>query len=105
LRRTRWARHEQFCAFRFGASATTGDLPWSDSGSAATFRVPPKFYQTTWFMSLCVAAVLLAMFYLYRFRVETIKCNLNARLQARLDELERVARDLYDTLLQSTQVC
>jgi len=90
-------------AYRFHVSATTGNVPWSDAESAITFRVPPAFYQTIWFRSLCVAAVLLAMFILYRYRVDTVKRNLRARLQVRLDERERIARDLHDTLFQNIQ--
>jgi signal transduction histidine kinase/ligand-binding sensor domain-containing protein len=89
--------------YRFRVSATTGNLPWSGAESVIAFRVPPRFYQTTWFIALCVATVLLAMLLLYRIRVDTIKRNLRARLQVRLDERERIARDLHDTLFQSIQ--
>src|SRR5262249_44516757 len=82
--------------YRFHASATLGNLPWTDAESAITFRVPPKYYQTTWFTALCVGAALLALFMLYRFRVDIIKRNLHARLTVRLDERERIARDLHD---------
>jgi len=89
--------------YRFRASATMGNLPWTDAESAITFRVPPKFYQTTWFTLLCMGSALLAMFILYRFRVDRIQRNLRARLQVRLDERERIACDLHDTLFQNIQ--
>src|SRR5262249_32934614 len=40
---------------------------------------------------------------LVRWRIEAVKRDLRARLQVRLDERERIARDLHDTLFQSIQ--
>ena len=41
--------------------------------------------------------------WLYHLRVRQLAARLQARLTARLEERERIARDLHDTLLQSTQ--
>src|SRR5215471_15510835 len=40
---------------------------------------------------------------LYRFRLHRIAHDFNIRLEARVDERTRIARDLHDTLLQSFQ--
>ncbi len=88
--------------YQFHVSAAIGGTPWSGE-SAITFRVPPKFYQTSWFMSLCVALGLLVLVMLFRLRVEAAKRDLHAKLQVRIDERERIARDLHDHLFQNVQ--
>jgi signal transduction histidine kinase len=66
-------------------------------------EVSPAFNQTTWFRSLCVAAFLALLFALYRLRLLYLTRQFNARLEGRVAERTRIARDLHDTLLQSFQ--
>jgi signal transduction histidine kinase len=58
---------------------------------------------TTWFRAACVAAFLLALWALYQLRLRQITQAFNARLEERVAERTRIARDLHDTLLQSFQ--
>ena len=53
--------------------------------------------------AVCVAAFLLVLWALYRLRLHQITRAFNARLEERVAERTRIARDLHDTLLQSFQ--
>jgi signal transduction histidine kinase/ligand-binding sensor domain-containing protein len=90
-------------SYRFHVRAGTSGMPWSDAESAIAFRVPPRFYQTSWFMFLAVGLTLALAYLMYAARVDAIKRGLRAKLQVRLDERERIARDLHDTLFQDIQ--
>jgi signal transduction histidine kinase/ligand-binding sensor domain-containing protein len=89
--------------YRFRVRAGTSGMRWSDAESVVAFRVPPRFYQTSWFMCLAVGATLILAYLMYAARIDAIKRGLRAKLQVRLDERERIARDLHDTLFQDIQ--
>jgi signal transduction histidine kinase len=63
----------------------------------------PAYWQTTWFRALCVAAFLAVFWALYQLRLRQIEKGFNTRLEERVGERTRIARDLHDTLLQSFQ--
>jgi signal transduction histidine kinase len=67
------------------------------------FSIAPAYYQTTWFHTSCVAALLFMLWGLHRPRLYQIRREFNAQLDGRIDERLRVARELHDTLLQSFQ--
>ena len=89
--------------YRFHVSAAAAGSPWGNAEALTTFRILPTFYQTTWFIALCVVCAVLLLFMLIHLRIEALERNLRARLQVRLDERERIARDLHDTLFQNIQ--
>ena len=89
--------------YRFLVEAAATDGTWSDRPASIRFAIPPMFYQTTWFAALCVVATLALLYGLYRLRVRALDRRLRDRLGVRLAERERIARELHDTLLQSTQ--
>jgi signal transduction histidine kinase/ligand-binding sensor domain-containing protein len=89
--------------YRFEVSASNGDNLWNEAGATMNVEVPPAFNQTTWFRSLCAAAFLALLFALYRLRLLYLTRQFNARLEGRVSERTRIARDLHDTLLQSFQ--
>jgi signal transduction histidine kinase/ligand-binding sensor domain-containing protein len=89
--------------YRFVVSASNGDNLWNEAGATMNMEVPPAFNQTTWFRSLCVVAFLALLFALYRFRLLYLNKQFDARLEGRVSERTRIARDLHDTLLQSFQ--
>ena len=88
--------------YRFRVRASAGELPWT-AESVTTFRIAARFYQTPEFMALCVTVGLVGAIVLFRLRIAALERNLRARLQVRLEERERIARDLHDTLFQSVQ--
>jgi signal transduction histidine kinase len=89
--------------YEFKVIACNNDGVWNMTGDALTFYIPPAFYQTIWFKVAIVGIVagLLWVFYLLRLRSATTAVT--ARLGERLQERERIARDLHDTLLQDFQ--
>jgi signal transduction histidine kinase len=67
------------------------------------FSITPTFYQTPWFDALCIIAGAGILWLLYLARVRQIEIRIRMRLEERVIERERLARDLHDTLLQSMQ--
>jgi len=76
---------------------------WNEAGTYLDFTIDPAYYQTTWFRVFVVAAFLILLGVLYQLRVQHVARQVRVRMEERLDERERIARDLHDTLLQSTQ--
>lgn len=86
--------------YRFRVMACNNDGLWNEAGATLEFYLVPAFYQTWWFLAVCVFAVGLLALLLIRLRIKAITHQLEARLAVRLDERERIARELHDTLLQ-----
>ncbi|MBO9127990.1 MULTISPECIES: sensor histidine kinase [unclassified Rhizobium] len=82
------------------AAAERGD--WEGSGSLA-IQVSPPWWDTWWFITLICLLAIAAIAAVYKARMMQIEMLYNARLEERLGERTRVARDLHDTLLQSFQ--
>ncbi len=89
--------------YTFRVSAANDSGVWSKTGAAIQFTIPPAFYQTRRFYALCVLAFLGVLTVSYRIRVRQVAAQIRGRLEARLAERERIARDLHDTLLQGMQ--
>lgn len=89
--------------YRFRVIASNNSGVWNEQGDTLEFAVDPTFYQTNWFRAACVAPFLLVAWTLYQLRLRQIARAFNARLEERVAERTRVARDLHDTLLQSFQ--
>jgi len=89
--------------YRFRVMASNNGGVWNDTGASFDFSIAPAYYQTTWFVSLIVAAVLAVLAALYQARLRYLKHQFDIRLEARVGERTRIARDFHDTLLQSFQ--
>jgi signal transduction histidine kinase/ligand-binding sensor domain-containing protein len=87
----------------FHVIASNHDGVWNKTGASVAFRIAPAFYQTRWFYGLCVLVGLAFLWVLYQARIRQVSAHLHARLEERLAERERIARELHDTLLQSVQ--
>ena len=83
--------------YRFRVMTTDAEGLWSEQGAALDFTIRPMFYQTTWFLVVCVGAVALVVGASWRLHVRRV------RLQFALliGERARLSRELHDTLLQS----
>ncbi|MBC9035175.1 hypothetical protein IAG41_22525 [Sphingomonas sp. JC676] len=90
-------------SYRFRVIAANEDGVWNRSGAAFDFEIPPTFLQSRWFLALCVGLAALLLWGLYRLRMAQVAGRIRARLEERLGERERIARELHDTLLQSVQ--
>ena len=89
--------------YRFRVVASNNSGVWNEQGAALDFSIAPAYWQTTWFRAACVAAFLFLLWALYQLRLRQIRQAFNARLEERVGERTRIARDLHDTLLQSFQ--
>jgi signal transduction histidine kinase/ligand-binding sensor domain-containing protein len=90
-------------SYRFRVIACNNDGVWNESGATLTFVIAPAFYQTVWFRLLYGAAAAGLLWLLYLVRIRQISTQIQERLSARLEERERIARELHDTLLQGFQ--
>ena len=89
--------------YTFRVVASNNDGVWNSSGVSVSFAILPAFYQTTWFYSLCAMMCVALAAALYRARMQQVSAHIRARLEERLAERERIARELHDTLLQGVQ--
>jgi signal transduction histidine kinase len=89
--------------YTFRVAAANNDGVWNEAGASIAFTIPPAFYQTRWFYALCALGCLGLLAALYRARVRQIASQVRGRLEERLAERERIARELHDTLLQGMQ--
>jgi len=89
--------------YRFRVTASNNSGVWNEAGTFLDFSVAPAYYQTDWFRLLIVAAILASLAALYRLRQRQMARQFNIRLEERVRERTRIARDLHDTMLQSFQ--
>jgi signal transduction histidine kinase/ligand-binding sensor domain-containing protein len=89
--------------YRFRVIASNNSGVWNEAGDALDFYVYPAYYQTSWFKASCAIVFLALLWALYRYRLHQVAREFNVRLEERVGERTRVARDLHDTLLQSFQ--
>ncbi|MCP5052851.1 MAG: response regulator, partial [bacterium] len=61
--------------YTFRVNACNNDGVWNETGASLSFYLEPWFYQTTWFYSLCILAILLIAFTGYRLRVRQLKAR------------------------------
>lgn len=85
--------------FRVAASNNSG--VWNDAGATLAFSLAAAYYQTAWFRATVVIGTLAALWALYQRRVRQLAREYDVRLEARVAERTRIARELHDTLLQS----
>jgi len=89
--------------YRFRVVASNNSGVWNDAGDSFEFSIDPAYYQTRWFQAACAAAFLALVWGVYRYRLHQIAREFNMRLDERVSERTRLARDLHDTLLQGFQ--
>lgn len=83
--------------------ACNNDGVWNEEGTILDFRVAPAWYQTGWFLALCVVSGILLVWIVHQLRLRQVAKIISAGFDARLAERTRVARDLHDTFLQTVQ--
>jgi signal transduction histidine kinase len=88
---------------RFRVTAANGDGDWNETGATLNFDIPPTFVQTGWFVALCSAIAAVFLWMAVRFRFHQMAVRMRDRIEERVAERERIARELHDTLLQSVQ--
>jgi signal transduction histidine kinase/ligand-binding sensor domain-containing protein len=90
-------------SYRFRVTASNNSGVWNEAGALLDFTIAPAYYQTTWFRAALIGAVLALLWQVHQFRLRHIAHDFNLRLDERVNERTRIARELHDTLLQSFQ--
>lgn len=83
--------------YKFRVTAGNIDGGWNEQGATFDFYLEPHFYQTRWFLAVIFMAVIMAAGLVYRLRV----LGLKARYAAVLNERNRIALEIHDTLAQN----
>jgi signal transduction histidine kinase len=84
----------------FHVLASNNDGVWNSSEATFKFTIEPAIYQTWWLKTASIMVALSVIAWVIRRRMQIVAQNIHARLAERLDERERIARELHDTLLQ-----
>jgi ligand-binding sensor domain-containing protein/signal transduction histidine kinase len=86
--------------FTFRMQAATGHGAWSEPGAILLIQILPAWWNTWWFRCMYVSLLLLLASLLYWYRMHQLTQRYSMRLEERVGERTRIARDLHDTLLQ-----
>lgn len=89
--------------YRFRVIASNNDGVWNRTGATLDIEIRPAFYQTWWFLLLCLLPGIALVRLLYAMRLRQVATRVRHRMETRIAERERIARELHDTLLQSFQ--
>jgi ligand-binding sensor domain-containing protein/signal transduction histidine kinase len=102
-RRAAYVEHMKPGKYRFRLKAANNDGIWNETGTIAELYFRPYFYETYWFYASCLLGAVAVGASLHRWRLWQLAQQFNMRLEGRVSERTRIARDLHDTLLQSFQ--
>ena len=89
--------------YTFHVQSATRQGVWSEPGLRLGITILPPWWGTFWFRLLCIAATASILWTLYLVRLKQMEAEIRARIEERLGERERIARELHDTLLQGIQ--
>jgi ligand-binding sensor domain-containing protein/signal transduction histidine kinase len=89
--------------YTFHVQSATRQGVWNEPGLALGITILPPWWGTFWFRLLCIAAIVGVLWTLYLVRLKQVEAEIRARIEERLGERERIARELHDTLLQGVQ--
>jgi signal transduction histidine kinase len=89
--------------YRFRVQASNNSGVWNQAGASFDFSIAPAWYQTLWLRAAAVAAFFAVLWGLYRYRLHQLTRQFGMRMEERVNERTRIARDLHDTLLQGFQ--
>jgi signal transduction histidine kinase/ligand-binding sensor domain-containing protein len=87
--------------YRFRVIACNNDGVWNEQGATLQFMILPAFYQTNWFLLLCIVAAGYFAWAIHQRHIAQVAARLDLTFKERLSERTRIARELHDTLLQS----
>jgi len=100
--------------YHFRVIACNNSGVWNEEGASLDFSIAPAYYQTNWFLTLCVAAFLALLWAAHRLRVRVLERShavlerhqieiraLNEQLiTAQEAERMRISGELHDGILQ-----
>jgi ligand-binding sensor domain-containing protein/signal transduction histidine kinase len=77
--------------------------PWSEPGIRLHINILPPWWATWWFRLTCLVLVFVSAWGAHRYHSYQLLLQFNMRLDERLSERTRIARELHDSLLQGFQ--
>ena len=86
--------------YSFRVTAANSDGVWAETPAKLDFSVAAAYYQTNWFRALCAVFFVALLWGAYQWRVQQLHRQFEMKLDARVSERTRIARELHDTLLQ-----
>jgi signal transduction histidine kinase len=93
--------------YRFRVIAANNSGVWNETGATLDFSIAPAYYQTSWFLILTVASVLVLAWTAHRVRLRIVERHereisaLNERtMKAQEQERIRIAGELHDGVMQ-----
>jgi ligand-binding sensor domain-containing protein/signal transduction histidine kinase len=76
---------------------------WSEPGLTLAIHVLPARWNTWQFRTVWITSLVLLTWLVYRRHLHRMQRDFEVRLEGRVEERTRIARELHDTLLQSFQ--
>ena len=89
--------------YEFRVQGATSRGPWSEPGTALRIEILPPWWNTWWFRTTIGALFVLLLLAVYYYRLRQMAQQLEMRLEERVGERTRIARELHDSLLQGFQ--
>jgi ligand-binding sensor domain-containing protein len=89
--------------YRFQVMARNNDGVWNQTGAGLNFEIQPTFVESWPFRLLCAFALTALLWLAYSMRLRVVARGVRLRMAERIEERERIARELHDTLLQAIQ--
>ena len=86
-------------SYTFRVIASNDDGVWNETGASFRFTLRPHFYQTVWFMLICVALLLILARLWYRWRMRKLRRladNLSEQVADRTRELELANKQMRE---------
>ena len=80
--------------YEFRVQGAAGRGPWSNPGASLRIVILPPWWDTLWFRSISVLLVLLSAYAAHSYRIRQVSERFNLRMEARVEERFRIARDL-----------
>jgi signal transduction histidine kinase len=87
--------------YTFHVQGATSRGAWSEPGAQLRIEILPPWWSTLWFRVSYGTLLLFVAFVAYYYRLRQIHRQFDSRLEERVGERTRIARELHDTLLQS----
>ncbi len=89
--------------YRFHVQASNHRGEWNEVGLSLPIEILPPWWDQTWFRAAYSLLTLLVLWQVYTYRLRQIARQFELRLEERVSERTRIARELHDTLLQGFQ--
>jgi ligand-binding sensor domain-containing protein/signal transduction histidine kinase len=89
--------------YRFRVVASNSYGLWNGSEAVVSFHIESAFWQSWWFQLSSILALACVTWLLYRLRLYQVSRQFDLRVEERIGERTRIARELHDSLLQGFQ--